>query len=158
MLHHSGTEHGFSPWSVTTIAPNTTTKKRKKKKASDPANKPSSLPSPGCEVCSQRQAGRLSPHRGRAPLPSQWGFWASFPWEPGPLGLRPVEERGVWDASKRNSESSLFSKPFPRGANPTPLCQTILQWNRVFDVMDWERGINWVPQRDNQEDSPAFEV
>lgn len=138
---------------------------RKKKKKGKQINPP--FPSLGWAVLfppHPTHTGKLeglAPDLGRASLPYQQACWSSFPWEPGlpgHTGLRHVEERGGWEAPQRSSESSLFSKLSPRRASLTPLCQTILQWNQVFDVMDWEGRINRVPQRDNQDDCPAFEI
>lgn len=131
-------------------------KASKQKKSSLPQCRLQGLPPP--------PTGRLeglAPDLGRAPPPYRRGCWSSFPWEPGlpsHPGLWHVEERGGWEAPQRGSESSLFSKLSPERASLTPLCQTILQWNQVFDVMDWEGGINRAPQRDNQDDCPALEI
>lgn len=147
-LTSSGKECSFTPQSMKTI---TKDQKSKESKQINPT-----LPSLGWEVCSHRQDGGLSPK-------SLQGLWASFPWGPGPPApsssrLSHVEEEGGLDAPQRSSESPLFSKPFPRGANLTP----IMPENSAMKPNLWchrlVRGIHWAPQRDNQDDSPASEL
>lgn len=101
-------------------------KKKKGKRANTP-----SLPQSRLRVFFPIESMEgLAPNLGRAPLPYQQSCWSSFPWEPGSPGhpgLRHVEEGGGRKAPERSSESSLFSKLFPKKVSLTPWCQILLQ-------------------------------